>query len=147
MSSSKSVINTSYEKIEDIIFKLKEAEKYTFTDRLKDMTEELREVDMIKRANKIGVWERGVSKGLKQYDPETYEHDKEVAQKIAEMQSQLRRNGENVTEQNMDIMMEDALDEMAAEELDQAEMDFANLGEDYDDGDPYGDEHNDDDYS
>jgi hypothetical protein len=110
------------------------------------MTEEMREVDMIKRANKIGVWERGVSKGLKQYDPETYEHDKEVAQKIAEMQSELRRNGGNVTDQNMDIMMEDALDEMAAEEMDRAEMDFANLGEDYDDGDPFGDERNDDDY-
>jgi hypothetical protein len=146
MSTSKSVINSSYEKIEDIIFKLKEAEKYTFTDRLKDMTEEMREVDMIKKANKIGVWERGVSKGLKQYDPETYEHDKEVAQKIAEMQSELRRNGGNVTDQNMDIMMEDALDEMAAEEMDRAEMDFANLGEDYEDGDPFGDEHNDDDY-
>jgi hypothetical protein len=25
-------------------------------------------------------------------------------------------------------------------------MDFANLGEDYEDGDPFGDEHNDDDY-
>ena len=42
MMNSKAVINKSYEKIEDIIFKLKEAEKYTFTDRLKDMTKDLR---------------------------------------------------------------------------------------------------------
>jgi hypothetical protein len=141
MSSSKATINKSYEKIEDVIFKLREAEKYTFTDRLKDMTEELRAVDMVKKANKIGVWERGVSKGLKQYDPETYEHDKEVAQQIAEMQKALRLNGGNP---DMDILMEDALDEMDAQDfIDSDELRMENIGEDYNDGDPYNDEYDD----
>jgi hypothetical protein len=140
MSSSKATINKSYEKIEDIIFKLREAEKYTFTDRLKDMTDELRAVDMVKKANKIGVWERGVSKGLKQYDPETYEHDKEVAQQIAEMQNALRLNGGNP---DMDILMEDALDEKEAQDfIDSDELRMENIGEDYMDGDPFNDEYN-----
>lgn len=139
MSSSKATINKSYEKIEDVIFKLKEAEKYTFTDRLKDMTEELRAVDMVKKANRIGVWERGVSKGLKQYDPETYEHDKEVAQQIAEMQNALRLNGGNI---DMDLQMEDALDEKEAQDfIDMDELRMEDIGEDYMDGDPYNDEY------
>jgi hypothetical protein len=139
MNSSKATINKSYEKIEDVIFKLKEAEKYTFTDRLKDMTEELRAVDMVKKANKIGVWERGVSKGLKMYDPETYEHDKEVAQQIAEMQNALRLNGGDL---NMDILMEDALDEKEAQDfIDMDELRMENIGEDYQDGDPYNEEY------
>jgi hypothetical protein len=140
MSSSKAVINKSYDKIEDIIFKLKEAEKYTFTDRLRDMTEEMRAVDMMKKANKIGVWERGVSKGLKQYDPETYEHDKAVAEKIAEMQANLRQNN-NVTDMNLDLLMEDALEEMETQAfIDADELDIRNVAENYYDGDPYGDE-------
>lgn len=140
MSSSKAIINKSYDKIEDIIFKLKEAEKYTFTDRLKGMTEELRAVDMMKKANKIGVWERGVSKGLKQYDPETYEHDKAVAEKIAEMQANLRQNA-NVTDMNIDLHMEDALEEMETQAfIDADELDIRNVAENYYDGDPYGDE-------
>ena len=140
MKNSKTIINKSYDKIEDVIFKLKEAEKYTFTDRLKDMTEELREVDMVKRATKIGVWERGISKGLKQYDPETYEHDKEVAQKIAEMQSSLRKNA-IVTDRNMDLYMEDALEDLEAQAfIDMDELDIHNVGENFEDGDPYGDE-------
>jgi hypothetical protein len=139
MSSSKATINKSYEKIEDVIFKLKEAEKYTFTDRLKEMTEELRAVDMVKKANKIGVWERGVQKGLKQYDPETYEHDKEVAQQIAEMQNSLRLNGGNM---DMDLQMEDALDEKEAQDfIDMDELRMEDIGEDYMDGDPYNDEY------
>jgi hypothetical protein len=139
MSNSKATINKSYDKIEDVIFKLKEAEKYTFTDRLKDMTEELRAVDMVKKANKIGVWERGVSKGLKMYDADTYEHDKEVAQQIAEMQNALRLNGGNL---DMDLQMEDALDEKEAQDfIDMDELRMEDIGEDYMDGDPYNEEY------
>ena len=62
------------------------------------------------------------------------------------MQSKLKKNGNNLSEYNMDILMEDALDEMEAEEMDRAEMDFHNLGEDYEDGDPYNDEQDQDEY-
>jgi hypothetical protein len=83
----------------------------------------------------------GASKGLKQYDPETYEHDKEVAQQIAEMQKALRLNGGNP---DMDILMEDALDEMDAQDfIDSDELRMENIGEDYNDGDPYNDEYDD----
>jgi hypothetical protein len=102
----------------------------------------MRAVDMMKKANKIGVWERGVSKGLKQYDPETYEHDKVVAERIYEMQTALKQN-KNVTDMNIDLFMEDALEEMETQAfIDADELDIRNVGENYEDGDPYGEEMN-----
>jgi hypothetical protein len=47
MLQSKKTIDLSYDKIDDLIFKLKEAEKYTFTDRLRDLDDEQREVENV----------------------------------------------------------------------------------------------------
>ena len=65
MMKSKKIIDVSYDKVEDIIFKLKEAEKYTFTDRLKDLDDDQRAVDNILKVYKLGVWSKGLTKGIK----------------------------------------------------------------------------------
>jgi hypothetical protein len=107
MMRSKKTINVSYQDIQDKIFKLKEVEKYDFTDRLKDMTEEKRAVDTILKHNKLGsLYSIGLSKGIKQYDPDNFDHDKMVAERIAIYE----RNGLDV---------DDALEaEMADREID-----------------------------
>jgi len=140
MMNSKKIVDVSYDKVDDIIFKLKEAEKYTFTDRLKDLDDDQRAVDNILKMYKLGVWTTGVSKGIKEYDPENYEHEKEVSKRIAEIQNSLRRNA-NVNENNMDIELEDALEDIDAQNfVDQDEILMENIGEDNYDGDPFGDE-------
>ena len=48
---SKKIIDISYDRIMDRIFKLKEREKDTFTDRLHIMTDEERAVDNILKIN------------------------------------------------------------------------------------------------
>ena len=49
--------------IEYIEKKVKEAEKNTFTDRLKSLTEEERQVDNILKINKLGpIWSKGLRK-------------------------------------------------------------------------------------
>jgi hypothetical protein len=146
MMNSKKIVDVSYDKVEDIIYKLREAEKYTFTDRLKDLDDDKRAVDNILKMYKLGVWSTGVSKGIKQYDPENYEHEKEVSKRIAEIQNSLRRNA-NVDENNMDIYLEDALEDIDAQNfIDQDEILMENIGEDNYDGDPFGDEIERDDY-
>ena len=146
MMNSKKIVDVSYDKVEDIIFKLKEAEKYTFTDRLKDLDDDQRAVDNILKMYKLGVWSTGLSKGIKQYDPENYEHEKEVSKRIAEIQNSLRRNA-NVGENNMDIELEDALEDIEAQNfVDRDEILMENIGEDNYDGDPFGDEMERDDY-
>ena len=139
MMQSKKSIDISYDKVDDIIFKLKEAEKYTFTDRLRDLDDEQREVENVLKIYKLGVWSTGLSKGIREYDPENYEHEKKVSQRIAEIQNGLRKNG--AIDENMDLNLEDALEDMDAQNFEDAdELQMADIGEDYDNGDPYNEE-------
>ena len=135
MMKSKSTINVSYGDVEDRVFKLKEAEKYTFTDRLKDMTEETRAVDTILKHHKLGpLYSLGLSKGIKEYDPDNFDHDKKVAEKVAEIVKKRQ-------ERDVDLDIDDEIEEMNLEN--EIEMDIAqdmNQTDDYNDGDPWGEE-------
>jgi hypothetical protein len=138
MMRSKKTINVSYEDIQDKIFKLKEAEKYDFTDKLKDMTDDARAVDTILKHHKLGaLYSLGMSKGIKEYDPEHFEHDKKIAENVARIQNKLKRT--KGTADNIDL--DDAIDEMATDrDIDYDIATDMNLSDDYNDGDPWGDE-------
>ena len=133
---SKKTLNVSYDDITDKVFKLKEAEKYDFTDRLKDLTDEGREIDTILKHYKLGsIYSIGLSKGIKEYDADIFDHDKEVAERVAEIQNKLRRKGMDQNE------IDDEIDEMNIEnEIDMDNAMDMNPTDDYDDGDPWGDE-------
>jgi len=137
MMRSKKTINMSYQDVEDKVFKLKEAEKYDFTDKLKDMSDEQRAVDTILKHHKLGpLYSLGMSKGIKEYDPEHFEHDKQIAENVAKIQNKLRRRG-----QGDDMDLDDAIEQMATDR--EIEVDIAmdmNPTDDYDDGDPWGEE-------
>ena len=139
MMRSKKTVNVSYSDVEDIVFKLKEAEKYDFTDRLKDLTDEARAVDTILKHNKLGaVYSIGLSKGIKNYDPENFDHDKKVSEKVAEIQNRLKRQrGRDGEEMELDDALEEMNVEKEIEEDISADM---NQTDDYNDGDPWGDE-------
>jgi hypothetical protein len=140
MMNSKDTIDMSYDTIMDRVFKLKESEKYTFTDRLKSMTEEERAVDTILKVNKLGAWSKGLMKGIKEYDPENYDQEKEMTEKIAEIEKGIRRNT-NVTDRNADMFFEDALAEMDTDDfVNGDEVLMGDINEDNQDGDPFGDE-------
>jgi hypothetical protein len=142
MMKSKKTLNISYKDIEDKIFKLKEAEKYSFTDKLKDMGDEERAVDTILKHHKLGpLYNLGLSKGIKEYDKDHFEHDKIVANQIMQIENKLKKQGKNVD----DIDMDEEIEDLEAEHeiaLDNAML--LNTNEDYDDGDPWGDEQNED---
>jgi len=146
MMNSKDTFDMSYDTVMDRVFKLKETEKYTFTDRLQNLTEEERAVDTILKINKLGVWSKGLMKGIKEYDPENYDQEKVMTEKIAEIEKGVRRNA-NVTDRNMDMFFEDALAEMDTDDFvngDEQQLDTINA--DNYDGDPFGDERDPDDY-
>jgi hypothetical protein len=139
MMRSKKTINMSYQDIEDKVFKLKEAEKYDFTDKLKEISDEARQVDTILKHNKLGpLYSLGMSKGIKVYDPEHFEHDKKIAENVAKIQNKLRRKG-----LGDDMDFDDAVEQMVTDR--DIDVDIAmdmNPTDDYDDGDPWGDEIN-----
>jgi hypothetical protein len=140
MMRSKKTLNVSYDDVSDTVFKLKEAEKYDFTDRLKDLSDEGREIDTILKHYKLGaIYSIGLSKGIKEYDADNFDHDKQVAERVAVIQNQLRRRGR--TDVDPEAQIDDAVDDMNLEreiDLDNA-MDM-NPTDDFDDGDPWGDE-------
>ena len=141
ISDTKDTINVSYDEIMDKVFKLKEKEKDTFTDRLQALNDDERAVDTILKINKLGVWNKGLTKGLKEYDPENYDQEREIMTKIAEIEKQVRRENANVDDNNLDIYMEDYIEQMETDaEIDRENNDMSFMNDDYLDGDYYGDE-------
>jgi hypothetical protein len=85
MSDHKNMIDFSYERIMDLVFKTKEREKDTFTDRLQAKSDEERNVDTILKINKLGVWSKGLQKGLTSYVKEDYDDEREYMEQLAEI--------------------------------------------------------------
>ena len=147
MNNHKELIDTSYDIIMDRIFKLKEKEKNMFTDRLKDITDEERNVDTILKINKLGVWSKGLQKGLTTYVKENYDEERDFMEKMDEYEKVLRKKNKNATDQNIDQYLEDYMEEIDNDvEIEKEAYDMSNMNEDYDDGNFEGDELNDQDY-
>ena len=87
MKKHKELVNGSYENIMDRVFKLQEREKNTFTDRLKGLTDEERNVDNILKSNKLGVWSKGLQKGLTMYDKDVYDDERDAMDKITQIRN------------------------------------------------------------
>jgi hypothetical protein len=145
MNETKKTINISYDKVTDRVFKLREKEKDTFTDRLKELTDESREVENILKINKLGVWNKGLLKGLKEYDPENYDQEKVVMQKVTELEKKIRRENDNIDDDNMDIIVDEYLEDMEANEYEEnEELAMNNMSEDYMDGYDYNEKEDED---
>jgi hypothetical protein len=139
MMDSKETINISFNEIMDKIFKLKEAEKNTFTDRLKSLTEEERQVDNILKINKLGpVWSKGLRKWS--YDPNNTDDDKLIAEQVAQVEKRIQAK-KSVSKENVDLYIEDELEEMETDALiEEEEYGMGHINEDNYDGNYYGDE-------
>ena len=144
VSDAKKTINVSYSDIQDKVFKLKEAEKYTFTDKLRDMTDEERTVDNILKQNKLGpLYSLGLSKGITRYDADHFEHDKKVAEEVGKTMNILEKKNKGIRDPEMDV--EDAIAEEENAKYIDLDARQMNMSDDFDDGDPWGDEGDDDD--
>lgn len=140
MEDHKDTIDLTYDRVMDLVFKTKEKEKDSFTDRLQALTDEERDADTILKINKLGVWSKGLQKGLTTYVKETYDEERDFTEKLAEIENAVKRN-KNVTDGNVEQYMEDYLEEADTNErINQEEYDIAGLTEDYMDGDYFGQE-------
>jgi hypothetical protein len=135
MSEHKSLIDMSYEDIMDILFKTKEKEKDTFTDRLKALNDEEREADTALKINKLGRWNKGLRKGLTQYVAEDYDDERDEMDKLAQIERSVRKN-RKIVDENIDQYIEDYLDEERVdEEIDREDNDLSRLLGEGDDSD------------
>ena len=117
-ANTKRQLNLNYDTIMERILRSKEKEKESVTQRLKDMTDEAREIDTEFKRHKLGEWGKGLEKGLTQYVQDTYDQEREALDKRLALEKQL--NVENiVSEMNMDIYVMDIENQLMRE----AEMD------------------------
>jgi len=144
MNEHKNTIDLSYDRIMDLVFKTREREKDTFTDRLQAKSDEERQIDTILKINKLGVWSKGLQKGLTSYVKDTYDDEREYMEQLGEVERKVMRN-KNVNDRNVDQYMDDILEEQEATDfIDREENDIAFLTENYMDGDYQGE--NEEDY-
>ena len=139
-NNHKDIIDISYDKIMDKVFKIKEREKDTFTDRLKGKSDEARNVDTIMKINKLGEWGKGLQKGLTSYVKENYDEERDMMMNIASIERVVRKNPD-VTDENIDQHMDDYVYNKNIDlEAEREAYDMTNQIDDYNDGNFEGDE-------
>ena len=132
MDSYKEVVDISYEKIQDKIFKLKGKEKDIITDRLKDMTDEDRDADTILKINKLGVWSKGLQKGLTTYVKENYDEEREFIEQMLQYERKAQKKQPGA---NLETGLDDFIDEVEREnEIEREAYDISGYTEDFMDG-------------
>ena len=143
MLTHKLTINVSYSYIMENVFKIQRAETRTFTERLERLEDDEREADTALKTLKLGRWNLGLQKSLTTYNKNDVNVEAlENNQKYQGIENAVRMNKRNEDITDIDQAVVDYIEDAEAEELEQAELGMAGIGEDYDDGDPYGDEYN-----
>ena len=146
MYNHKSVIQSSYASIMNTNFMIREGEKELITSRLENMKEQAdRDLDNIKKANKQGVWGKGLQKSLRFHVKEDYDNEREFLDKMQEIEQRVRNSNRGVTEENLEQYTDDYLADMDRQvDEDEDERNLSMVRGDDADGDPYGDEDEDD---
>jgi|694.fasta_scaffold11383_8 hypothetical protein len=139
MIDSKHEVNISYDIVFDNVFKNVEFEKNLVTDRLANMTQEERDVDTTLKGLKLGMYGIGQSKALRFYDEDQFEEDKKRNEKI----SMLEKKSKKPLADDVDFEDDQYNSQVDADEATELMM---NDNEDYQDGNPYGDEPDGDEY-
>jgi hypothetical protein len=135
LNSEKDLIDISYEEIQDRVFKLRESEKDMVTDRLKGMTDEMRDVDTVLKITKQGLYSKGLQKGLTVYDKDFYEEEQVLRDEMEKAERKIRKKHKDITDDTINIMVDDYLEERHMEmNIDEDVYGMNHLNETYYDG-------------
>jgi hypothetical protein len=127
----KNKIDLSYEDIQNQIFRQKEKEKDLITDRLQALTDEERNADTILKINKLGIWSKGLQKGLTKYVKETYDDERELRNELEMVENKIRKNND-ISDDNINLFIDDYFENEDVERMIDHEVnDLSNLDEDY----------------
>ena len=135
MNNQKDTVDTSYEEIQDRVFKLREREKDMVTDRLKRLTDEDRDIDTILKINKLNQYSKGLQKGLTTLDKDFYDDEREFRDEMVKAEKNIRKRNNNVTEDNIDQLMDEYFEQNEVEqEIEREDNDMEYMNDDYYDG-------------
>jgi hypothetical protein len=132
MNNQKDTVDTSYEEIQDRIFKLKEKEKDMVTDRLKSMTDEQRDADTILKINKLGMYSKGMQKGLTVLDKDFYDEEQSFRDKMNQAERKIRKKNADANDENIDILLDEYMEQQQVEaEIDAEAYDMEYMNEEF----------------
>jgi hypothetical protein len=145
MHDHKSVVQASYASIMNTNFNIREGEKELITSRLESIQDQSdRDLDTIMKANKQGVWGKGLQKSLRFHVIEDYDNEREFADRMQEIEQRVRTSNRGVTDENLAQYQDDYLADMDRQvDEDEDERDMSRVRGDDADGDPYGEEDDD----
>ena len=130
--NTKKLLNYTYD---DVIYRVnvsKEKEKDQFTKRLKDLSDEEREIENLMKNHKLGVWSKGLSKGVTQYERDTYDDERREMERIIALENKIG-NQDFVSDMNRDIFLSEAQEAShIAAQIDAEESRIDYMGEDAD---------------
>ena len=108
------------------------------TDRLKNLTDEERDADTILKINKLGVWSKGLQKGLTTYVKETYDDERDFRDEMDKIEKNLRKKNRNIGDGDLDQLVDDYIEERdVADDIEREEYDMTNMGTNFQDGNDY----------
>ena len=114
---------------------MKEREKDLVTDRLKRMTDEERNADTILKINKLGMYSKGMQKGLTTLDKDFYDEERDFRDEMNQAERNIRKKNTDVNDENFDILLEDYMEQQVVDkEIDDEVFDMSYMGETYYDG-------------
>ena len=135
LRNEKNTIDTTYEDIQDRVFKLREREKDMVTDRLKAMTDEERDTDTVMKITKQGLYSKGLQKGLTVYDKDFYEDEQKLRDEMEKAERKIRKKNKDATDENINILVDEYLEQQQIDEgIDEDAYEMGFLGETYFDG-------------
>ena len=132
MTNQKDTINTSYEEIQDRVFKLREKEKDLVTDRLKQMTDEERQGDTILKINKLGMYSKGMQKGLTTLDKNFYDEEQNFRDQMEKAERNIRKKNKSANDENIDLLINDYIEQQQIDrEIEDEAFDMEFMNDDY----------------
>jgi hypothetical protein len=108
--NDKKVVNYNYKSMMDKVLRSKEKEKDDITAKLKNMTDEEREVETIFKNQQLERWNKGLQKGLVSYQKETYDEERDAMEQQMALDARLNKN-KDVSTMNREIYRFDMLEE------------------------------------
>jgi hypothetical protein len=130
--NTKKLLNYTYDNVIYRVNVSKEKEKDQFTKRLKELSDEEREIENMMKNHKLGVWSKGLSKGVTQYERDTYDEERRDMERIIALEQEVGAQ-DFVTDMNRDIFISEAAEEARRAAQIEAEVNRIDyMGEDAD---------------
>jgi hypothetical protein len=138
--TTKNAVDMNYSQIGEAMNRSRTREKKRITDFFKDMDSEELKAKNVEKQYKLGRWGVGLQKGLVNYDAKTY--DREMAEMLADPEH-INTDEVELVARTIDEINTDDTDDVN-DEYEEEEFGIGGLGEDYMDGDYYGEDDRDD---